>query len=109
MLGACACKNYREQPIYERQQEAGTRADQQPRSEFTEAGSGFIDNCGKENIVYNVPYTDNKGYKSLEAETYFYNIGDKNILILVDIKALRNVVGNVGNSFPCADVAAVTG
>ena len=99
MVGTCSGKDYRKKPINERKQETGTCSKNKPGSELTQSCSGSVNNSSKENVVENVPYTDNKSIERLDTQTDLYDICDENVLILVYVKTLREIINNICNCF----------
>ena len=71
----------------------------QPGLELAPTGTGSVNDCGKENIVYDIPDADNEGDDLLKSEADTDNIRNENVVILVYVKALGNIVKYVSDSF----------
>lgn len=65
-----------------RSKQARTCVQNEERLELSEAGSGSVDDGCKENVVDNVPYSDNEGNDRLKSQTYLHDIGDENVIVL---------------------------
>ena len=107
VIKTSVAENERHHPEKEAAKHAGACINDEPGLEFTPTGPGLIDDSRKEHIVDDIPNTYNKSNYLLEFEADSDNIRNKNIIILVDIKALGNIIEYISHCLFRPDIASV--